>query len=237
MKKLFCFCIALLLICSSAFAFDCSHTYGEWEIKEAATASAKGIKTRKCAKCGKNEYESFYPQGTLYKGISGREEDIVNLHDALILMGYDTNTDEYYSDRTEAAVKAFQKDNGLEVTGIAYPDTLNALDVRVDSPFSEVSFAGIIVRDNEACCAMAHRKWTPDEEFFIPCAKHAPLAGLAESFAEEGYSDVALSVYRQLIIEEATAKNMTDITEACTAANTVEEMRTLLISICATEDR
>ena len=234
MKKLISFCMALVLSLSVALAAGCSHSYTEWEIKEAATASSTGIKTRKCTKCDKREYESYYPQGTLYKGITGREKDVAALLDALYVFGYDVNTDGFYSEKTMAAVKAFQKDLGLEVTGIAYPETLNALDVRIDSPFSTVTHAGDLIRESSDKCCMAHYEWTPEAEFIIPCDKHADMVAIAESFADSDFHEIALSSYRSLITECVTGKPGADeIIAKCSATEEINELREMLIAVCA----
>ena len=62
------------------------------------------------------------------KGSSGPE--VENLQNALISAGYDvgsTGADGVYGSKTEAAVKQYQKDNGLTVDGIAGKNTLGAL--------------------------------------------------------------------------------------------------------------
>ena len=62
------------------------------------------------------------------RGSSGTE--VEKLQNALIAAGYDvgsTKADGVYGKNTEAAVKAYQKDNGLTVDGIAGKNTLGAL--------------------------------------------------------------------------------------------------------------
>ena len=60
------------------------------------------------------------------RGSSGTE--VEKLQNALIAAGYDvgsTKADGVYGKNTEAAVKAYQKDNGLTVDGIAGKNTLS----------------------------------------------------------------------------------------------------------------
>lgn len=54
--------------------------------------------------------------------------EVRTLQKALIKLGYSVKNNGRYDDATEAAVKAFQKANGLYVDGIAGPDTEKMLD-------------------------------------------------------------------------------------------------------------
>ena len=64
---------------------------------------------------------------TLRKGSSGQA--VKDLQTRLTELGYSCGTiDGKYGDKTAAAVKAFQKDHGLTVDGIAGSKTLNALN-------------------------------------------------------------------------------------------------------------
>ncbi|GAX90468.1 C40 family peptidase [Effusibacillus lacus] len=69
------------------------------------------------------EAASKYGDKTLEKEVEGQE--VATLQQDLRILGYfkyPTNTG-YYGEITEAAVKAFQKDNALEQTGKVDPDT------------------------------------------------------------------------------------------------------------------
>jgi len=239
MKKVL--CILLVLLFSVTCCAECSHSYGEWEIKDAATESARGVRTRKCSKCGKREYESFYPQGTLYKGISNREADIDSLHAALSELGYDTNMDSCYSEKTAEAVKAFQKAKGFEVTGVAYPQTLNALDVHVDSPLSRTSFKGRLIKDSEGC-GFGHYEYAPELIVFCACDRHAGLISVAERFAEAGHDSAVLNFCRQIITDEiagrdiqgsANLESFDNLIATGTAAEVIEMTKQLLTEVCA----
>ena len=70
---------------------------------------------------------------TLKKSMSGAE--VVFLQNILNTLGYDCGTaDGNFGRQTEAAVKAFQKDNGLTVDGIVGPKTAAKLMVKYTPP-------------------------------------------------------------------------------------------------------
>ncbi len=52
-------------------------------------------------------------------------DQVLNLKEKLDALGYTLEVDDAYDEETEQAVKQFQKDNGLEETGIAFEDTMN----------------------------------------------------------------------------------------------------------------
>lgn len=74
---------------------------------------------------------------TLKKGSQG--EDVRALQEMLTAMGYDVGAkngkaDGIFGPKTETAVKAFQSRNGLAATGIADPETLDAIAARAADP-------------------------------------------------------------------------------------------------------
>jgi len=73
-----------------------------------------------------------YPEGTLYRGIYGYTEEIEFLQYQLFFAGYlgddISEVDGIFGKKTEAAVRQFQKDHGIDVTGIVCPNTQNALN-------------------------------------------------------------------------------------------------------------
>jgi len=86
------------------------------------------------------DVEPVKPQrrSILRKGMSG--EDVRELQEELIQAGYDVGpdgADGEYGNNTYRAVLAFQKDHGLEVDGIAGPQTWEALDKAVDGKTPE----------------------------------------------------------------------------------------------------
>lgn len=69
----------------------------------------------------------------LKKGMSGA--DVMALQIRLNALGYDCGTaDGVFGKKTEAAVKAFQTDNGLKTDGIAGPKTLELLGLKGEEP-------------------------------------------------------------------------------------------------------
>lgn len=78
--------------------------------------------------------------GTLHEGDSG--EDVYNLQARLFELGYyNGRIDGRYSSETTAAVKAFQKANGLSVDGVAGSGTLSIL--YGDAPVSYNAYFGL----------------------------------------------------------------------------------------------
>ena len=73
-----------------------------------------------------------YPEGTLYRGIYGYTEEIEFLQYQLFYAGYlgddIDEVDGIFGQRTEEAVKQFQQDHGIDVTGIVCPNTVTMLD-------------------------------------------------------------------------------------------------------------
>ena len=103
------------------------HRYGSWAITVAATDHSMGSRSRKCSTCGKAQSEDFYPDGTLYRGM-GKNDDVVELQRMLIELKFlNDKADGIFGKKTEQAVKDYQKWARFEVTGIAYPQTINAV--------------------------------------------------------------------------------------------------------------
>lgn len=103
------------------------HKYGAWTITVAATDHSMGSRTHKCTTCGKYQSEDFYPDGTLYRGMS-KNDEVKELQRMLIDLEFlKDKADGIFGKKTEQAVKDYQKWASLDVTGIAYPQTINAL--------------------------------------------------------------------------------------------------------------
>ena len=104
-----------------------NHKWSDWKVTKEATDSSVGKRTRTCTTCGETESENFYPEGTLYKGMSNNQT-VKKMQKILKELGYLKGAaDGTFGDMTEKALKAFQKNAGLAETGIAYPQTLKAL--------------------------------------------------------------------------------------------------------------
>ena len=73
-----------------------------------------------------------YPEGVLYRGIKGHKTEVEDLQYYLFYLGYlgddISAVDGVFGKATEAAVRQFQKEHGIDATGIVYPDTRDALD-------------------------------------------------------------------------------------------------------------
>ena len=73
-----------------------------------------------------------YPEGTLYRGIKGYKEEVEYLQYQLFYAGYlgedIAEVDGVFGKKTEAAVRQFQMEHGIDVTGIVCPNTQMALD-------------------------------------------------------------------------------------------------------------
>lgn len=128
---------------------DKGHQYGAWTVTQEATDNAKGTRTRTCKICKKKQTESYYPDGTLYKDIKGHSEEIKELQTWLTDLGYlKDKIDGKFGKKTQAAVKAFQKEYSFNADGVAWPETLRALE--------ETIYGGIMAdgRGEVECCAM-----------------------------------------------------------------------------------
>jgi len=79
-----------------------------------------------------------YPEGTLYKGMKGHAAEIRQLQQWLIDLEYlDDKADGKFGQNTQNAVKAFQKDRGLTADGIAWPETLELVEIYANEPLVE----------------------------------------------------------------------------------------------------
>ena len=105
------------------------HTYSNWEITEEATDHTKGKRTASCDRCGKKVTESFYPDGTLYKGADNPVDQVKNLQQALAdLKLYKGKISGKFDNATAKAVSAFEKNYlGMKGDGVAWPKVLKSL--------------------------------------------------------------------------------------------------------------
>ena len=79
-----------------------------------------------------------YPEGTLYKDMKGHTAEIRQLQQWLIDLEYlDDKADGQFGQNTQAAVKVFQKDRGLTADGIAWPETLELVEIYTNEPLVE----------------------------------------------------------------------------------------------------
>ena len=103
------------------------HTWGEWEILTEATDHSSGLREHTCLVCGTVEQEEFDPEGTLRPRAHG--DAVEELQHLLVENGildrHFVNRD--YDWNTEQAVKAAERDAGMEQDGIAWPMVINYL--------------------------------------------------------------------------------------------------------------
>ena len=104
------------------------HEYGPWKITVKATDHSSGKRTHTCNVCGESESESYDPDGTLRRRDKGAE--VRQLQQQLADQGYlnKGGVDGSFGGSTETALKKFQRDQGLEPDGIAWPQTLKRLN-------------------------------------------------------------------------------------------------------------
>ena len=104
------------------------HEYGDWMITTPSTDHSAGVRTRTCSVCGEQQMESFYPDGTCYRGGPGGAE-VASCQTMLIVLGYLNDVaDGIFGGNTEAAVVSFQESSGLNPDGILWPQTKSILE-------------------------------------------------------------------------------------------------------------
>lgn len=109
------------------------HDYGDWIITEEATDSSKGQRYHRCTECGASAEEWYYPEGTLYRGMY-KNDDVLKMQEKLTVLGFlDDKADGIFGKKTEQAVIEFQKTAELEESGVAYPQTLEAIETAAEN--------------------------------------------------------------------------------------------------------
>ena len=103
------------------------HNYNPWAVTLEATDHSAGLQARSCRDCGYTQQRSFDPEGTLRPGARGKE--VKELQQLLTDQGYlkRNGVDGAFGGNTEKAVIAFQRDQGLEPDGVAWPQTIKRL--------------------------------------------------------------------------------------------------------------
>jgi len=127
-----------------------------------------------------------YPEGTLYRGIYGYKEEIEYLQYQLFYGGYlgedISEVDGIFGKKTEDAVKQFQKDHGIDVTGIVCPNTQNALDKDWEN-----SMESQPLEDSPAFCVKGH--YANGTEYEQLCEKHLSVYGTNALLINEANND------------------------------------------------
>ena len=129
-----------------------------------------------------------YPEGTLYRGIYGYTEEIEFLQYQLFYAGYlgddIDEVDGIFGQRTEAAVKQFQQDHGIDVTGIVCPNTVTMLDkIWEDSMEPQDADPGLF-------CATNH--YANGTAYVTLCQRHMDLYAQAAALLDEAQDDFQL---------------------------------------------
>ena len=82
--------------------------------------------------CAPFAFAVEYPEGTLHRGIEGHKDEVEFLQYQLFYAGYlgddISEVDGVFGKKTEAAVRQFQKEHNIDVTGVICPNTQTALD-------------------------------------------------------------------------------------------------------------
>lgn len=129
-----------------------------------------------------------YPEGTLYRGIYGYTEEIEFLQYQLFYAGYlgddIDEVDGIFGQRTETAVKQFQQDHGIDVTGIVCPNTVTMLDkMWEDSMEPQDADPGLF-------CATNH--YANGTAYVTLCQRHMDLYAQAAALLDEAQDDFQL---------------------------------------------
>ncbi len=100
------------------------HRFGEWEVLREPTLTEPGLQHRICKRCGYEEKEEFI--NGLGPGAKGNY--VHELQEILAALGYyDGRLDGKYGDDVKQAVERWQRDHGIEPTGIADDETINRI--------------------------------------------------------------------------------------------------------------
>ena len=134
------------------------------------------------------EAEFEYPEGTLHRGIYGYTEEIEFLQYQLFYAGYlgdDVDeVDGIFGKKTEDAVKQFQQDHGIDVTGIVCPNTVMMLDkIWEDSMEPQDADPGLF-------CATNH--YANGTAYVTLCQRHMDLYAQAAALLDEAQDDFQL---------------------------------------------
>ena len=172
---------------SGTRVIDKGHKYGEWTITEEATDHSKGTRTRTCRVCKKKQTEAYYPEGTLYKDIKGHADEVKDLQQKLTDLDYlNDKVDGKFGKKTQAAVKAFQKAHGLAADGIAWPQTLSALDAAWNAEF------GVPEEAYAPCCSFLEIDEN-GKQYWETCEVHANICMHAADELPEDASEADIA--------------------------------------------
>lgn len=105
------------------------HVFGDWSVTREPQGKRKGIRESVCTLCGKAQEEYFFYEGTLYEGMTACPE-VITLQEQLRDLGFYRGAirSGQYGDLTTQAVARFQKSVSLEESGVADPQTIQAIE-------------------------------------------------------------------------------------------------------------
>ena len=117
-----------------------------------------------------------YPEGTLHRGVEGHKEEVEFLQYQLFYAGYlgddISEVDGVFGKKTEAAVRQFQKEHGIEVTGIVCPNTQTALDAIWEASM-EPQGGEDFAEEAYPYCYIEH--YANGTETVVLCSKHMDI--------------------------------------------------------------
>lgn len=107
---------------------ELGHDWGAWTVTKAPEGKKKGTRVSVCQRCAEEKSERFYPDGTLYEDMTPCEA-VITLQERLRDLGYYNGSirSGAFGGLTTRAVETFQRENGLEATGLADEQTQKAI--------------------------------------------------------------------------------------------------------------
>lgn len=196
------------------------HDYADWVVTKAVD-NGMCVRIRSCIVCGKQDAEEFYPDGTLYRGIQAKQA-VKDLQTMLTDCGYlNDKVDGVFGKKTEQAVKAFQKEEGIGADGIAWPQTIGLLTVKwetmmgisststpvpapVLTPTPAATEEPVQEMDDSACCVRFENEDGSEE--IVYCTDHLVLLEMCEALMNAATTNDsrtrALNQCRNLWLEE-----------------------------------
>ena len=117
-----------------------------------------------------------YPEGTLHRGIEGHKDEVEFLQYQLFYAGYlgddISEVDGVFGKKTEAAVRQFQKEHNIDVTGIVCPNTQTALDAIWEASM-EPQGGEDFAEEAYPYCYIEH--YANGTEAVVLCSKHMDI--------------------------------------------------------------
>lgn len=105
------------------------HVYGAWTVRQEPHGKKQGVREAVCTLCGAVRSEHFYAAGTLYQDMEPCEE-VIALQERLKDLGYYNGSirSGAFGSLTATSVARFQREHGLQETGLADTATRQAID-------------------------------------------------------------------------------------------------------------